>query len=186
MASARRWLPPLLVVLGLASCSERMPTQPYVGSDGPPPAGGAPTDSSLAASRARWSATGILSYRYRFRWECFCASEYVRVVDITVVRGAITSVVDAENGEALDTQAASRYRTIEGLFDFIRESMDYPAERITVAFDSRLGYPLAAYTDYVLQMADEELGFRVYSLRPILGAQDALAGVTTSPAATRP
>lgn len=166
MARACRWLLPLMVVLGLASCSERMPSQPQVGTPGPAPTGIAPTDSALAANQARWSATGIHSYRYRFRWECFCVSDYVREVDITVVRGTIVSVVDAQTGARLDDQAAARYRTIEGLFDFVRESMDYPAEWINVAFDSRLGYPSAAHVDYVAGIADEEMGFRVYGLSP--------------------
>lgn len=164
-----RWLLPLMIVLGLASCSERMPSQPQAGTPGPGPAptGGAPTDSALAANRARWSASGIHSYRYRFRWECYCVTDYVREVEITVVRGAIASVVDAQTGERLDDQAAARYRTIDGLFDFVRESMDYPADWINVAFDSQGGYPLAAHVDYVAGMADEEMGFRVYGLSPI-------------------
>lgn len=167
MTRAYRWLLPLMVVLGLASCSERMPSQPLVVVPGPVPAGSTPTDSSLAANQSRWSANGFDSYRYHFRWECYCVTDYVREVVITVVRGTIVSVVDAQTGVRLDDQATARYRTIDGLFDFVRESMNYPAHRIDVAFDSMRGYPLAAQVDYVALMVDEELGFRVWGLTPV-------------------
>jgi uncharacterized protein DUF6174 len=156
----------LMVVLGLASCSQQMPSQPQIGIPQPAPTAGTPSDSSLAANRARWSATGIQSYRYRFRWGCFCVSQYVREVEITVVRGTIVSVVDVATGQRLGAQAAAQYRTIEGLFDFVREAMNYPADRISVAFDPWLGCPVDANVDYVAGMADEEMAFHVLGFSP--------------------
>ena len=96
----------------------------------------------------------------------FCAPEQVRVVDITVVHGIIESVVDAETGAPLVPSAAAQYRTMDGLFDFVRESIDYPAASVTAAFNPQLGYAAQAYVDYVANLADEEMGFRVVSLRP--------------------
>src|SRR5258706_8471868 len=101
MARMYRWFLLLIVVLGLASCSEGTPTEPRVYTPAPAPTGGAPTDSSLSANQARWTAAGLRSYRYRFQWVCFCVTEYVRTVDITVDRGRIVSVVDAATGERL-------------------------------------------------------------------------------------
>jgi hypothetical protein len=182
MARAYRRLLLLVVVLGLASCSKQMPSQPQVGTPGPAPTGSSPSDSSLAANQARWSAAGIQSYRYRFRWGCFCVPDFTRVVDITVIHGAVVSVVDAATGIKLDDQSAARYRTIDGLFDFVRESMDYPADYINVAFNSSLGYPLAANVDYVAGLADDEMGFSVFALIPIHPWRTRL---TTSQAAPR-
>lgn len=159
-----RWLLPVMAMMGLASCSDRMPSQPRVATVGPAPSGGTPSDSTVEANRAIWSAAGIDAYRYRFRWECYCLYERVRTVDITVVKGTIVSVVDAETREPVGGWAATQYRTIDGLFDFVRESIDYPAASIRAAFDSGLGYPSMAYVDYVAAAVDEELGFRVYSL----------------------
>lgn len=166
MPRTSRWVLPLLVVLA-ASCSQRIPSKPDVATPPPPPTSGAPTDSSLAANLARWSGTGIDSYRYRFRWICFCVIEYVRVVEITVVRGAVVSVVDVDTGRTLDAQAVANYKTIEGLFKFVRESMDYSPAHIDVGFDPHLGYPSVAYVDYVSNIADDEQGFQAYALRPI-------------------
>ena len=49
------------------------------------------------------------------------------------------SVVNAETGVKLDAQASAQYRTIDGLFDFVGEAIDYPVAGINVAFDSSLG-----------------------------------------------
>ena len=164
MARARRWLLAVMAVSGLASCSDRMPNRPLIAGPGSPPNSGAPLDSTLEANRALWSASGIDSYRYRFRWECFCVLEHIRVVDITVKRGTLVSVVDAETGATLGPEDAAQYRTIDGLFDFVREAIDFPAHSVQAAFDPDLGYPAVGYVDYVAPIADDEQGFRVYGL----------------------
>jgi hypothetical protein len=81
-----------------------------------------------------------------------------------VIRGSIASVVDVETGEPLDK---SRYRTIDGLFDFLHEAIDRPAASIRSAFDPNLGYPSAAQVDYVAAIADEEMAFRVLAVSPL-------------------
>lgn len=163
---ARAWrLLPVIALLGLASCSDRLPSQPQVGLVGNVPSG-APLDSTLEANRALWSASRPAAYRYRFQWVCFCVQEHIRVVDITVANRSILSVVDAETREPLSGPAAAQYRTIDGLFDFVQESIDYPAASIQAAFDPHLGYPSQAYVDYVAGIADEEMGFRVFALSP--------------------
>ena len=173
-----RWLLPVIALLALASCSDRMPNSPVasptsIGILNPPPPpppvlSGAPLDSALAASRARWNASGVSSYSFRFRWECYCVPEYVRTVDITVMNRAIVKVVDHETGATLDAEETKRYRTLDGLFDFVREGIDYPAASIQAAFDEGFGFPAHGYVDYLAGMADEEMGFRVYSMSPFI------------------
>jgi hypothetical protein len=93
--------------------------------------------------------------------------DVVRLVEVTVMWGSVVSVVDAVTGKPLAAQAATRYRTIDGLFDFLRQAIDRPAESVRSTFDPKLGYPSAAYVDYVANMADEEMAFRIYALRPL-------------------
>ena len=151
-------------VMGFASCSGRMPSQPLVGEV----TSGTVSDSLLQANLGRWSESHVVSYRYRFRWECYCPQEALRIVDITVTRGVITSVTDAKTGVALDPLAAAQYRTIDGLFAFVRDAIDGSAARVTGAFDPRLGYPSTATIDYNLSVSDEEKGFQILSVRPSL------------------
>jgi hypothetical protein len=163
---AARWLLSLTGLLGLVSCSDRLPSAPRVGATATPPLYAA-TDSTLEANRTLWSSSRIQSYRYRFRWECFCGQDVVQIVEVTVMRGSVVSVVDAVTGKPLAAEAAARYRTIDGLFDFLRQAVDRPANSVRSAFDPKLGYPSAAYVDYVASIADEEMGFRIYALRTI-------------------
>ena len=153
-------------LFGLASCSD-LPSRPVVGTPGPSPSEGAVSDSTLQANLAHWSALHVDTYRYRFRWECYCTPDYVRAVDITVMRGVIVSVIDVGTGKPVDGQAAAGYRTIEGLFDFVHSAIDYPAASVKGAFDPGLGYPSAVHVDYVANMADEEMGFRIDALAPL-------------------
>src|SRR5690242_4900718 len=93
------WFASAAAVMGFASCSGRMPNQPLVETVA---TSGPVSDSLLQASLGRWSGAHVASYRYRFRWECYCPQEQIRTVDITVTRGVVTSVTDAKTGAALD------------------------------------------------------------------------------------
>jgi hypothetical protein len=160
------WFLSAAAVLGFASCSDRLPSQPGAGTVESQASSGPVSASLLQASRARWSDSHVDSYRYRFRWECFCGANYVRTVDITVTRGAVTSVTEAETGKPLTREEVAGYRTIEGLFDFVRGAIDHSAASVNGAFDPGLGFPSAVNVDYVAGMADDEIGFRIYSLTP--------------------
>ena len=169
IARASRWFLALAIVLGVVSCSERMPSKPLVGTPAPGYSG-APTDSLLAANLALWTSSRTDAYKYRFAWGCYCDPGYVRPVDITVVGGKIVSVTDVATGLLLAPEDAAHYRTIDGLFDFIRESMDYPADQILASFNPTLGFPSSAYVDYRTIVADDELSFgieRVIRIRPL-------------------
>jgi len=171
------WLIAVIAALGMVSCGDRTPFRPFGFGLGPGPfppptpptpvASSGPADSLLEVNRALWSSSGIDSYRYRFRWECFCGEEYVRVVDITVLHGAIVSVVEASTGRPVSERAAAYYRTIDGLFDFLRGAIDRPADSVRSTYDANLGYPVETYIDYVAQAIDDEISFRIYGLSPL-------------------
>jgi hypothetical protein len=167
LSRAAGWLLLLTGPLGLVSCSDRVPNRPQVAPSDTPPTYIVPTDSTLETNRALWLSSGIHDYRYRFRWSCFCTNEYVRLVDVTVMRGSIVSVVDVSTGTPLGVEAMAGYRTVDGLFDFLREAIDLPAESIRSAFDPHLGYPSATQVDYVANVADEEMAFQIYALSPL-------------------
>jgi len=158
------WLILLAALASVVSCSDRMPSEPRVG--GTPSPHGVPSDSTLAQNWALWSASGIDTYRYRFRWECYCLESYTRLVDVTVHRGVVVSVVDVQTGRALGPEAVADYRTIDGLFEVVRDAIDRPADAVRASYDTELGYPSVVWVDFVGPMIDEELGFRIYGLTP--------------------
>jgi Family of unknown function (DUF6174) len=96
--------------------------------------------SQLRAAEARWRESGFTSYRYVSRVSCFCAS--IGDADVTVLNGAVISVVRRSDGVSEPT----RYRqSIDSLFAFVRREIDRQPERLRVSYDATLGYPLAIY-----------------------------------------
>ena len=122
---------------------------------------------TLATQRSRWSQQNLTSYRFRFRWNCFCTPEFVRPVEITVREKNIVSISDPTSGTSLDPASFSRYRTISGLFDLLQEAAELPADRIDVTYDAELAYPTTAFVDYSVRTADEEIGFAASMLVPL-------------------
>lgn len=119
----------------------------------------------LDENRQRWESAGPSSYEMEFRWNCFCPTDLVVPVIITVQpEGIIESVVSAEDGGPVDQTAFREYETVGGLFDLIQEGLDQNGYQIAAEFDGELGYPTSAYIDYDQLIADEELGFSVSSL----------------------
>src|SRR5262245_46171756 len=168
----------VVTLLGLSSCADQSPVeplfplgpgpQPFPAPNPPTPATpSGPADSLLEANRALWVSLGVDSYRYRFRWLCFCTTDYVQVVDITVKNGAVTSVVEASTGRPVTAQQAAYYRTIDGLFVVLRDAIDRPASSMHTVYEANLGFPIETDIDYVAAMADDELSFQVYGLTPL-------------------
>ncbi|MBT5773744.1 MAG: hypothetical protein HOH95_05130, partial [Dehalococcoidia bacterium] len=67
-------------------------------------------------------------------------------------------------GPPRSTVALVGRQTIDGLFNLIEEAIDQRAAAINVTYHPTLGYPLDAYIDYDLRIADEELGFTIHQL----------------------
>ena len=86
---------------------------------------------------------------------------------MTVFDGKVTSVAFADpaagSREVPDPQ---RFRTVEGLFDFLDEALDANAVRVDAEFHMELGYPLSGYVDRSAMIADEEMGFSAAELMP--------------------
>ncbi len=116
----------------------------------------------------RWMASGGREYEMTFKWVCFCAPQTTTAARITVMDDAITSAVYApEPGWQLpdgEPDLAS-YRTVLGLFDFVRDAMERDAASITAVFDPTDGHPLSAFIDFDERLADEEMGFQVTSMK---------------------
>jgi len=168
----------VVALLGLGSCADETPVeplfqlgpgpQPFPAPSPPTPAApSGPADSLLEANRALWVSLGVDSYRYRFRWLCYCTTDYVQVVDITVRDGTIVSVVEASSGRPVTAQQAAYYRTIDDLFVLLRDAIDQPAHSIHTVYEANLGFPIETDIDYVANMADDELSFQVYGLTPL-------------------
>ena len=72
-------------------------------------------------------------------------------------------VVSVE-GEAIEELNDSSFRTIDGFFDYIRETLNQNPEIKTITYDSNMGYPTYIYFDISSMIADEEIGYTISDL----------------------
>ena len=162
----------LLFALTLAACSGSPPR-----SDAPvrvdslraepgPVAVSSDGEEELAANRQRWAAQGPDDYRFTYTRTCFCMPQDRGPFEVTVRGGEVAAATYRGEGEPSD-RALSEYQTVEDLFALLAEAYDRDAARVDVTYDPATGQPTSFYIDYSEQIADEEDGFDVESVRPL-------------------
>jgi len=115
---------------------------------------------------SRWERGGIKDYTYRTAILCFCPQEYVAPVSITVVGDGVDAVAFSGDGFTGDVPEPGRFSTVDGLFAILQGAIDEQAVLVIADFHPHLGYPTAAFIDYVANIADEELGFTASHVEP--------------------
>jgi hypothetical protein len=60
----------------------------------------------------------------------------------------------------------SAIQTIDGYFDFIRETRKQNPDEEEITYDTNLGYPTYIFFDISYQMADEEIRYTISELIP--------------------
>ena len=112
----------------------------------------------LGEQRAFWASQGLADYTFDVKKVCECL--FVGDVRVTVKDGVITGVTELASEVARDPET---FRTIDGLFDLVQDAYDRDAHEVQVEFDPDRGYPTRIWIDYVLMIADEEIGFTLLS-----------------------
>lgn len=100
----------------------------------------APT-TDLATAKMRWAKYGPGSYQLTVSSRCFCPSEVLGPVNVTVVNGVVQSRVYVPTGESLPEMYAPFFPSVDGLF----ANIDQQQQNGTIAsarFDPALGYPV--------------------------------------------
>ena len=118
----------------------------------------------LGEQRALWASQGLTDYTFDVVRICYC--QFVADVRVTVKDGVITGVTELASEVARDPEL---FRTIDGLFDLVQDAYDRDAHEVQVEFDPSRGYPTRIWIDYVLMIADEEMGFTLLSDVTALG-----------------
>jgi hypothetical protein len=98
---------------------------------------------------------------------------------VTVRQGEITDVEAVDPNFEAELPDKDEYRTINELFNLIRDGVEEDAHEIRVAYNDARGYPVSAYIDYEIDIEDEEQGFDILKFETGLPAY-----IETSPPAT--
>ena len=119
-----------------------------------------PEQVALEAAWTQWRAVRPPddSYTLLQRRICYCLrTDEMRV---TVTRGAITAVVDAETGAAEPSEAYEWYRTVDQLFGEIREARRTDGMLREVAYHPTFGYPTLVSIDPIAMAVDDETAWQ--------------------------
>jgi hypothetical protein len=118
--------------------------------------------TDLEAARERWHAQNLHTYAFTIQRSCFCAN--VHPLYVAVLSDTVAGVLDLETGEAVDRQLGE---TVDGLFTFIQNAIDRPAELIRAQYDAAKGFPTEIDYDGAARIADDELSYHVSDVHPI-------------------
>jgi len=120
--------------------------------------------SEFNINKSRWQVRNLDNYQFDFRWICFCEHDYISPVTITVEDGIIRDAIYTETQIPVQVNKLNRYKTIDGLFSFIRDAYDGNAHQVAISYDPHDGYPFEGSVDYVEMIVDEEKGFEIRNL----------------------
>lgn len=137
----------ILLLVAVAGC----------GTTGP----GGDLRSQIEANRALWQQLGPASYEYGVQRLCFCGPDAIGPVRVTVEDGTVVARVYTESSDPVPDDFEPLFPDVEGLYDVLLDALDRDAADINVTWDSVTGLPTEFFIDYNVQIADEELGFRI-------------------------
>jgi hypothetical protein len=116
----------------------------------------------LTRNERLWRDFGPFDYDYVVVYDCFCgfAGTPVRVF---VRNNQVVDEVYENSGLPVTSGYNVFNRTVEDLFDVVRDGVDRRADEIRASYDGYYGYPRTVQIDYDFHAADEEFGFRLLS-----------------------
>jgi Family of unknown function (DUF6174) len=125
------------------------------GPNAPDPPGG-DVASNLERAERQWAANKpVVGYDFRVRIGCFCPPP--RDVRFEV-RGDVSSAPDLPPG---DQARVAAFQSVDALFALLHDRLDRSPARFEVDYHPTFGYPLKAYLDGSVNIADDELTFEV-------------------------
>jgi uncharacterized protein DUF6174 len=144
---ARPWHALLPCVLFLASCG---------GIDGPDDRY-AEANENLSRARGRWNAAHITSYDYVIQRLCFCPTETLGPVRVSVRNNALVGMVYTANDQPVPAQYIGSFPPVDVFFNLIADAIGRRASSINVTYDVTRSFPTRVAIDYVANAVDDEL-----------------------------
>jgi len=120
-----------------------------------------PGRSELEINRDKWNERGYRDYSLIMTRACECLD--IGPFAVTVRSDSVVAAVRTADG----APARSYVPTVNQLFDFIQKAIDDHAATIRVTYDAELGFPRTIAYDFSTTLVDEEVNYKVDSLKPI-------------------
>lgn len=113
----------------------------------------------LQANRAKWQRAALASYTLVLQESCFCA--YTQPVRLYVVNDVIVRALPFSGDTAV---SPAFFPTVGRLFAFIDDAITRHAAVLRVTYDPTLGYPVEIVYDGAVNVADDEITYRLSDL----------------------
>jgi hypothetical protein len=116
--------------------------------------------------RVLWEATSTVDYTYQLRISCFCPGGPFPVL-VTVEGGIVAALewVDPPSDfPEADPDTDFYGKTIDDLYDIIRDALDTEADGIEVTYDPAGPYPATINIDFFVDAVDDEITYEASSL----------------------
>ncbi len=124
---------------------------------------------SVEEPAAAWASARPLRYRYHFRRVCFCrptiVSGTVAVQDGTII--GVTNAFDEQISQPIPNPDLSQFRSIEQLFEEIRQAESRNADVITIKYDPFLRFPARVDVDFLVPAVDDEITYEARDVEPL-------------------
>jgi hypothetical protein len=113
----------------------------------------------LQANRAKWQRAALASYTVVLQESCFCV--YTQPVRLYVVNDVIVRALPFSGDTAV---SPAFFPTVDRLFAFIDDAIRRHAAVLRVTYDPTLGYPVEIVYDGAVNVADDEVTYRLSDL----------------------
>jgi hypothetical protein len=108
-----------------------------------------------------WTAKQLNNYRYIARISCFCGEEVTEPILVEVHNGALASIIYINGKSPVTITSFNELRTIEDVFDIIRNATQEGADHISVTYDATYGFPSEIHIDYRFNTIDDEISYSI-------------------------
>ena len=128
-------------------------------------------DDGFNEALQKWEENKSSNYEFLYHKGCFCPGGLSPAI-IQVRADTIYAVLNPETKESLKIYWSEEdslenvldayptfYNTIDDLFAIIDEARKGKADKISVSFDDKLGYPREISIDYYKDAIDDEVGY---------------------------
>lgn len=120
----------------------------------------------LAQNMTFWEQQGVPSYQFTIRRVCECIPEQMGPVVVEVRNGTVHQR-RYETGTAVSPQFDDLFRPVPGLFELIRDAIQFPAAAIAVRYDRSYGFPESIQIDWVAGEVDDEVSYQISDFTPL-------------------
>ena len=116
-----------------------------------------PVVAEYQENRQLWQQANLQNYDMSYQRQCYCRTELLRPLRVSVREGRIASALYADDGSILLPDLDYDLKSVGDFFDLIADAIDRSADKLHVSYDDTLGFPSSISIDYFKLMSDDEV-----------------------------